>query len=161
MPMHVNNDGRASNVALINDKPAEEDVGKRELRHHPCNYNVLPSAAAVNNQASGSDHIDVLWQLQEEYPRLNSIMEDIKECMGWLQDDDKCKTSTSDLGGENTASDIVNCYDNDNAKSTGMSIQSLSGHKAMIYCKETLPQLWKYLCHLLMYTCTWASGKGT
>jgi hypothetical protein len=65
-------------------------------------------------------------------------MEDKKECLGWLQDDDKCETSTSDFGGEDTALEIINC--DDNAKSTGMLIQSPSGHKAMIYCKETLPR---------------------
>jgi hypothetical protein len=65
-------------------------------------------------------------------------MEDKKECLGWLRDGDKCETSTSDLDGEDTASKIVNC--DDNAESTDMLIQSPSGYKAMIYCKETLPQ---------------------
>jgi hypothetical protein len=67
-------------------------------------------------------------------------MEDIMECLGWLQDEDKSETSTSDLSSEDTASEIVKRDDNDNAESTGMSIQSPSGHKAMIYCKETLLQ---------------------
>jgi hypothetical protein len=59
MPTHVNNNGRASNVTLINDQPAEEDVGERESRHRPLDGDVLPSAAATIDRASGLDHIDV------------------------------------------------------------------------------------------------------
>jgi hypothetical protein len=74
-------------------------------------------------------------------------MENIKECLGWLRDKDKRETSTSDLGGEDTALEIVNC--DNNAESTGMLIQSPSSHKAMIYSKETLPHsLYKVSQHV-------------
>jgi hypothetical protein len=51
-PTHVNNDGRASNVALINDQPVEEDVDERELGHRPHDSNMSPLVAAANNRAS-------------------------------------------------------------------------------------------------------------
>jgi len=73
---------------LIDDRPAEEDAGERESENRPGDDDASPSAAAANDRASESDHIDALRRLEEEYLRLDYMEDDIKECLGRLRDEE-------------------------------------------------------------------------